>query len=157
MRKEFGGHDEKRPEKANEDLMATKPGPLRRARVLRHDRRPRAQEDLPRAVQHGEARHLDIPVIGVASSQWAMEELRDRARDGIEQFGGGVDDEPRSASSRTLLPYVDGDYADTKTFKNLRQTLGDAKHPAHYLAIPPSLFLTVVEGLGSSDARRTRA
>jgi glucose-6-phosphate 1-dehydrogenase len=94
---------------------------------------------------------LSIPVIGVASSPWSIDQLRDRARDGIEQFGGGVDDERAFGRLAELLSYVDGDYADKDTFKNLRQTLGNAQRPAHYLAVPPSLFPMVVEGLGSSD------
>jgi glucose-6-phosphate 1-dehydrogenase len=94
---------------------------------------------------------LDVPVIGVASSQWTVDQLRDRARDSIEQFGGGVDDEAALRRLLELLDYVDGDYADPSTFTQLRKLLGSSKRPAHYLAIPPSLFATVVEGLGSSD------
>ena len=49
-----------------------------------------------------------------------------------------------------LLRYVDGDYADPATFQALRKALGDARHPAHYLAIPPLLFGGVVEQLAQS-------
>ena len=48
------------------------------------------------------------------------------------------------------MDYVDGDYADPATFQELRRKLGNAKQPLHYLAIPPSLFETVI-----SSARRT--
>jgi len=94
---------------------------------------------------------LNIPVIGVASSPWTAEQLRDRARDGIENFGGGVDDEQAFGHLSELLSYVDGDYSDKATFKSLRAALGSSQRPAHYLAIPPSLFPVVVENLGSSD------
>jgi glucose-6-phosphate 1-dehydrogenase len=49
---------------------------------------------------------------------------------------------------------VDGDYKDPATFAALRKELGSAKHPAHYLAIPPVLFGVVVEQLGKSGCAR---
>jgi glucose-6-phosphate 1-dehydrogenase len=92
--------------------------------------------------------HLDIPVIGVAKSGWTRDQLEARARDSVERYGG-LD---RDAFARLIraLRYIDGDYADPGTFKRLRQELGDARHPTHYLAIPPSLFETVVDQLGKS-------
>src|SRR5262249_10506375 len=53
-----------------------------------------------------------------------------------------------------LLHYVDGDYRDVKTFERLKTELGQSERPLHYLAIPPSLFATVVEGLGKSGAAK---
>jgi glucose-6-phosphate 1-dehydrogenase len=92
---------------------------------------------------------LEFPVIGVAKSGWGLEQLRERARDSIEKHGGGVD-EQAFARLRTRLNYIDGDYSDSGTYRALRKALGSATHPAHYLAIPPSLFGTVVKELGSS-------
>ena len=98
---------------------------------------------------------LDVPVIGVAKSDWKLDDLRKRARDSLEQHGG-VDE---NAFEKLLqqLRYIDGDYADPATFDQLRTELGDAKRPLHYLAIPPSLFGKVVEQLERSgcadDAR----
>jgi glucose-6-phosphate 1-dehydrogenase len=92
---------------------------------------------------------LDVPVIGVAKSGWSIDQLRDRARASLKEYGGGVD-EAAFAKLVALLKYIDGDYADPATFQKLRQTLGAAKHPTHYLAIPPSLFGAVVEQLGKS-------
>ena len=97
---------------------------------------------------------LDVPVIGVASSKWTVDDLRERARDSIQSFGGGVDDEAAFGRLSDLLSYVDGDYNDVGTFTALRKTLGNAQRPAHYLAIPPSLFPKVVESLGSSECAR---
>jgi glucose-6-phosphate 1-dehydrogenase len=97
--------------------------------------------------------NLNVPVIGVAKAGWTLEQLRDRARDGIQTFGGGVD-EKAFAKLLTLLNYIDGDYEDPSTFTKLRQMLGNAKHPAHYLAIPPSLFGVVVEALGKSGCAK---
>src|SRR5205085_10559015 len=54
----------------------------------------------------------------------------------------------------SLLRYVDGDYADPATFRALRNTLGGVQRPAHYLAIPPTLFGTVVEQLGAAGCAR---
>ncbi len=92
---------------------------------------------------------LNVPVIGVASSPWTLEQLEARARDGIEQ-SGGVDDEDAFQHLVGLMSYVDGDYKDKATYASIKKALGGAARPANYLAIPPSLFPTVVEGLGSA-------
>jgi glucose-6-phosphate 1-dehydrogenase len=92
---------------------------------------------------------LQVPVIGVAKSGWTIEQLRERARDGITKFGGGVDE---AAFQRLceLMEYIDGDYGDDKTYAQLRAKLGAAESPTHYLAIPPSMFPVVVKGLAQS-------
>jgi glucose-6-phosphate 1-dehydrogenase len=93
--------------------------------------------------------HLEFPVIGVAKSGWNLDQLRARARESIEKHGGGVNDE---AFARLLerLGYIDSDYQDPATYKALLKAMGGAKRPTHYLAIPPSLFGTVIKELGSS-------
>jgi glucose-6-phosphate 1-dehydrogenase len=88
---------------------------------------------------------LNVPVIGVAKSGWTIEQLRARAADSLHQHGGM--DRAAFDKLRELLRYVDGDYADPATFEKLRQELNGAQRPAHYLAIPPLLFATVVEQL----------
>jgi glucose-6-phosphate 1-dehydrogenase len=98
---------------------------------------------------------LNVPVIGVAKAGWNLDQLKARAKDSLEQHGGL--DTAAWEKLSSLLRYVDGDYADPQTFCAVRQALGDAKHPAHYLAIPPSLFEEVVEQLvksGSADGAR---
>lgn len=92
---------------------------------------------------------LEVPVIGVARSGWRLEQFRARVLDSLEQHAGGVDPQAWSRLS-DLLGYVDGDYLEAATFARLRTELGAAARPLHYLAIPPSLFATVVERLGSS-------
>lgn len=90
--------------------------------------------------------NLDVPVIGVARDGWTADQLRARARDSIEKFVGPVESAAFDKLAR-LLSYVDGDYTNVETFRGVRRALGDAQHPAHYLAIPPSLFGKVVEQL----------
>jgi glucose-6-phosphate 1-dehydrogenase len=92
--------------------------------------------------------HLDVPVIGVARSGWTLEQLRERARDSLQQHGGL--DAVACAKLLRLLRYVDGDYADAGTFAALRRELGGACRPMHYLAIPPLRFAEVVEQLARS-------
>ena len=96
---------------------------------------------------------LSVPVIGVAKAGWNLEQLVARARDSVEKHGGGLDPTafPKLAA---LLRYVDGDYNDPATFSAIRKELGDAQRPAHYLAIPPSLFRTVVEQLSRANCTR---
>ena len=97
-------------------------------------------------VRHGV---LDVPVIGVARGGSGVEGLRERMRDSIEASAEGVDAQA-FARLVELLRYVDGDYRDPHTFTELRETLGDAKHPVHYLAVPPSLFADVSDNLRES-------
>ena len=101
-------------------------------------------------VQHGT---LNVPVIGVAKSGWTIEQLIERARDSVTKFGGGVDPEafPKLCE---LLSYIDGDYKDDKTYAALRAKLGGAESPTHYLAIPPSMFPVVVQGLARSECAK---
>ena len=91
---------------------------------------------------------LNVPVIGVAKSGWTHDAFQDRARDSVTHHGGL--DERAFQRLLELLHYIDADYTDAATFRHLRSELGDAKHPAHYLAIPPSMFATVVQGLAAS-------
>jgi len=98
-------------------------------------------------VKHG---RLDVPVIGVASAGWNVENLRQRARDSVEKHGSF--DRAAFEKLSGLLRYVDGDYKDPSTFQMLRKQLGAAQRPAHYLAIPPALFELVVEQLGRSGS-----
>lgn len=92
--------------------------------------------------------HLQVPVIGVAKAGWNLEHLKARARESLETHGG-LDPEAYGRLCG-LLQYVDGAYEDAATFDALRKVLGAAQRPAHYLAIPPSLFGTVVEQLDRS-------
>src|ERR1700744_595661 len=92
--------------------------------------------------------HLDVPVIGVAKAGWNLDQFKARAKDSLEKHGGL--DPAAFDKLCSLLHYVDGDYQDIATFQALRKELGSAQKPAHYLAIPPVLFGTVVEQLGKS-------
>ncbi len=89
---------------------------------------------------------LDYPVVGVARSGWSREQFIERAWASCAAYGGV--DEAAFAVLAERLRYVDGDYNDDDTFAKLRQALGGATRPAHYLAIPPSMFGPVVEKLG---------
>src|ERR1035438_2613122 len=92
--------------------------------------------------------NLNVPVIGVAKAGWNLDQLKARAKDSLEKHGGL--DPAAFEKLSGLLRYVDGDYNDPATFQALRKELGNAKCPAHYLAIPPSAFATVVEQLGKA-------
>jgi glucose-6-phosphate 1-dehydrogenase len=96
--------------------------------------------------------HLDVPVVGVAKAGWNLDRFRARAKDSLEKHGGL--DHAAFEKLIGLLRYVDGDYQDPTTFGALREELKDAQNPAHYLAIPPALFGTVVEHLNQSNCSR---
>ena len=92
---------------------------------------------------------LNVPVVGVASTPWSLSQLHQRATDSITESGAAV---KRDILGRllSLLGYVCGDYSDAGTFEAVKRALGSAQRPAHYLAIPPSLFETVIRGLGAA-------
>jgi glucose-6-phosphate 1-dehydrogenase len=91
----------------------------------------------------------DFPIIGVANSPWTRDDLVAHARQSVTE-NGGLD---AAAFSRLVsqLRYVQGDYADAGTFDRLRTELEGFRHPAHYLAIPPSLFATVIRRLQEAN------
>jgi glucose-6-phosphate 1-dehydrogenase len=91
---------------------------------------------------------LDVPVVGVARSRWTLDQFKARARSSLEKHGHL--DPAAYAKLCALLRYVQGEYGDPLICERLRQVLGDAKRPLFYLAIPPSLFAAVVEGLARS-------
>jgi glucose-6-phosphate 1-dehydrogenase len=92
--------------------------------------------------------NLNSPVIGVAKSGWSLEQLKAHAKESIKQHGKYNED--AFSKLMKLLNYIDGDYSDPGTFQRLREALGSAQAPLHYLAIPPDLFGTVIENLGQS-------
>jgi len=100
--------------------------------------------------KHGE---LEMPVIGVAKAGWTVDQLRERAKASLTEHGGV--DAAAFAKLSARLKYVDGDYQDPATYQKLKEQLGKAKRPLHYLAIPPSLFETVAEGLAQASCTET--
>jgi len=93
---------------------------------------------------------LKMPVIGVAFPKWSLARLHNRVTDSIKQTTG-IDDKRALKHLLSQFTYVSGDYNDPGTFKAIKKTLGSARRPAHYLAIPPSLFETVIKGLGAAN------
>jgi glucose-6-phosphate 1-dehydrogenase len=92
---------------------------------------------------------LNFPVIGVAFPKWSLETLHKRITDGIKK-SGGIDDKRALGRLLAQFSYVSGDYKDPATFTAIKKALAGAVRPAHYLAIPPSLFETVIQGLGAA-------
>jgi glucose-6-phosphate 1-dehydrogenase len=104
-------------------------------------------------VKRGE---LDVPVVGVAFTKWSVESVHRHIAQSIKQ-SGGIDNQRAFKKLLSLITYVSGDYKDPATFTKIKQALGSARRPAHYLAIPPSLFETVIQNLAAAglakDAR----
>jgi glucose-6-phosphate 1-dehydrogenase len=109
---------------------------------------------LPALYRMVERRSLTVPVIAVAHSQWNLPRLREHVRDSVAQADGGISDPGALDRLLSLLVYVDGDYSDAGTFRALGQALAGASRPAHYLAIPPALFATVITGLSTAGLAR---
>jgi glucose-6-phosphate 1-dehydrogenase len=103
-----------------------------------------------RALYRLEARgRLDCPIVGIAIDDWDIEQLRQHARQAI---AATVEDPDEDVFSRLAgrMSYLRGDYTDPETFRRLGEAIGDASRPVFYLEVPPSLFSTVVRGLGKA-------
>jgi glucose-6-phosphate 1-dehydrogenase len=103
-----------------------------------------------RALYRLEARgKLDCPIVGVAIDDWTVERLREHARESIATTVTDPDEDV-FARLAARISYVQGDYADPATFERVASAVGKAKQPVFYLEVPPSLFSTVVGGIGQS-------
>ncbi len=97
---------------------------------------------------------LDCPIIGVASNDWSVEDLRAHARSAIEACGSMIDDEVFNRFS-ARLSYLSGDFADAGTYQSVARAVGEARCPVFYLEIPPFLFGTVIKGLTEAGLTKT--
>ncbi|HUP45125.1 MAG TPA: glucose-6-phosphate dehydrogenase [Thermoanaerobaculia bacterium] len=96
---------------------------------------------------------IDVPVIGVARRDYTRDDLIERARASVTEHGGGADPDAFPKLTK-LLRYIAGDYGDPQTFVRIRNELGAAERPLHYLAIPPSMFPIVIRNLADSGCTR---
>jgi len=96
--------------------------------------------------------HFEVPFICVAKSGWTLKKLKERLKESLEKHGGLHQEAYEKLSSRMV--YIDGDYRESSTFDKLCTALQDSVRPLFYLAIPPSMFATVVEGLKQAGCLR---
>lgn len=96
--------------------------------------------------------NLNSPIIGVARGDYDLDKLRSRAKESIQKHGSY--DEESYKKFCSLLAFVGGDYTDQETFRRIREALGGANNPTHYLAIPPVLFPTIIAQLDQSGCAK---
>lgn len=101
-------------------------------------------------------RDFSMPIIGAARGGKTLDDLKQRVRDSIAEHGD-AGDEAATRKLTGLLGYVDGDYTDPGTFERLQKTIGEAKAPLYYLAIPPDMFGTVVRSLEAAGCATEEA
>ncbi len=100
-------------------------------------------------------RKLNCLIVGVATRAWTREILHQKVREAIEASDIEIDEEVW-ARFVERFDYVSGDYRKSETFDEVSAKVGDAQCPVCYLAIPPSLFTTVIEGLSAVGLNRGR-
>ena len=142
------------PERDGDDAMTLIHGgrlPRADALVLFGATGDLAKRKLFPALYHMEDRgELNLPIIGVARSEWTDDIFRKEATTAIEAAVVKV----KKTVMRRLqkrLDLVQGDYADPTTWAALTDVL-DKHHSrtaVFYMAIPPSMFPTVAESLAS--------
>ncbi len=103
----------------------------------------------PAVYEMQKAGRLDIPVIGVASSEGDDEFIRQRAKEGLDEYDDHLDDDAWQ-KLKDLISYVSGDYREPDVFKALAESLKGKERPLYYLAIPPTLFDDVINGLSTA-------
>jgi glucose-6-phosphate 1-dehydrogenase len=107
-----------------------------------------ARKKLFPALYHLERRGLlDVPVIAASRSEWDDATLHAYALASVRDALGADLDEDVFAALARRLTFARVNYDDAATYSSLRDTLGAARHPAYYFAIPPSAFTPVVHGL----------
>jgi glucose-6-phosphate 1-dehydrogenase len=96
---------------------------------------------------------LDCPVIGVAREEWSDNDVRCRLTEALEDSDENLDP-AILARLADRMHYVGGDITGAQVYRRLAEAVGDATTPMHYLAVPASLFSTVVAGLGEAGLIR---
>jgi glucose-6-phosphate 1-dehydrogenase len=93
-------------------------------------------------------------VIGIGRSQMDDEGFRTQFRESLKEFAGagdGTDEIAESLASR--MYYLAGETNDPQLYQRLQSRLTEidgAEGVLYYLAIPPTVYSTVIEQLGSS-------
>jgi len=92
--------------------------------------------------------HLGVPIIGVSRSDWKDDDFHRHAAEAIRDAVPDAEDDV-IAKVCEHLHLVTGDYADSNVFADLARCLNDlgAALAVHYLAIPPTMFPTVIRSL----------
>lgn len=96
---------------------------------------------------------LDCPIVGVASNDWTIQQLRQHARKCIEATGEQLDGEVLDRMA-ARLSYIQGDFGDAATYQRLAEAIKGARSPVFYLQTPPSLFAAVTKGLAEAALTR---
>ncbi len=96
---------------------------------------------------------LNCRIIGVAVTDWTVDDLRDHARTAIAASGEQIDEDV-FARFAARLSYVGGDFGEAATYERVARAIGHAERPVFYLEIPPSLFARVISGLAKAGLIR---
>jgi glucose-6-phosphate 1-dehydrogenase len=97
---------------------------------------------------------LTVPVIGLADDHWSNDDLRKHASEAIEATGESIDADVLDRLAGRMS-YQAGDFGDRSTYQQLAAAIRGKRSPVFYLETPPSLFGTVVQGLGEAGLTKT--
>jgi glucose-6-phosphate 1-dehydrogenase len=110
-------------------------------------------ETFPALVGLVERGALDVPVIGVAKSGWALEEFRDYAVASLNHSGINPDS-PAAAKMLGLLRYVDGDLDSDSTYEAMSGIMSPGERALFYMEVPPALFGRIAKGISKMGRAR---
>jgi glucose-6-phosphate 1-dehydrogenase len=94
-------------------------------------------------VKHG---RLNMPIVAVGRKDVPLEELRARVKESLAASENGVD-AGAFEKLASQLRYARVDFDAPKSFQSIRDAIPDAKHPLHYVALPPDVFEKVAVNL----------
>jgi glucose-6-phosphate 1-dehydrogenase len=106
-------------------------------------------ETFPALVGLVERGVLDVPVVGVASSGWGLDQFRDYAAASLK-LNNMDPGSPAATRMLSLLRYIDGDLSESATYAAMSQAMGDGQRPLYYLEVPPALFSRIAEGIAAA-------
>ena len=92
---------------------------------------------------------MDMPIVGIARSDWTDSQMAERARESVRATLGDDVDEAMLESMCSRIRYLAGDYTNESTWPRLAELTDGAEVPLSFLSIPPFLFDDVVEGMAS--------
>jgi glucose-6-phosphate 1-dehydrogenase len=99
-------------------------------------------------------------LLGCGRTEYSDEEFREMTRTALREHAAGAS--PQAITTFVeRLHYLSGDYADARTYERIKNRL-DELHVKHdvdgcnlfYLSVPPVLYATIIEHLGSAGLSR---
>ncbi len=99
----------------------------------------------------------EITIVGVARREWSHDYFREQMREGVEEFGGGIQNDEVWQDFAEGLFYHSGNMKEAESYEALKAFLaeldgkrGTRGNRVFYLAVAPKFFPEGIRGLGEA-------